>query len=127
MLKMKDFRVEIIKKPLNHPLNVQYTDVELLNKKEFLKLKRRIIKDRKCKYSITVLSGQKEPLLFSEKLNTWMNKIRRFFVTKKTIAQMQAENIKREYFHKKYFWFIVIATAILSVIIGFFLEKFINN
>ena len=124
---MKDFRVEIIKKPLNHPLNVQYTNVELLNKKELLKLKRRIIKDRKCKYSITVLSGQKEPLLFSEKLNTWMNKINRIFVIKKTIVQMQAENTKREYFHKNFFWFIVIVTAILSSTIVILLEKFINN
>jgi len=123
MLKMKDFRVEIIKKPLNHPLNVQYTDVELLNKKEFLKLKRRIRKDRKCKYSITVLSGQKEPLLFSEKLNTWMNRIKRIFVIKKTIAQMQTENTKREYFHKKFFWLIVIATAILSATIGILLKN----
>jgi len=120
---MKDFRVEIIKKPLNHPLNVQYTDVELLNKKEFLKLKRRIRKDRKCKYSITVLSGQKEPLLFSEKLNTWMNRIKRIFVIKKTIAQMQTENTKREYFHKKFFWLIVIATAILSATIGILLKN----
>lgn len=124
MLKMKDFRVEIIKKPLNHPLNIQYTNVELLNKKELLKLKRHMRKDRRNNYSITILSGQKEPLLFSEKLITWMNKIKRIFVLKKTIAQMQAENTKREYFHKKYFWFIVIATAILSVTIGFLLEKF---
>jgi len=124
---MKDFRVEIIRKPFNHPLNVQYTDVKLLTKKKFLKLKRHIRKDRKCKYSITVLSGQKEPLLFSEKLKIWMNEIKKIFVIKKTIAQMQVENTKREYYHKKYFWFIVIATAILSAIIVILLEKFINN
>lgn len=40
---------------------------------------------------------------------------------------MQAENIKREYIQKKYFWFIVIATAILSAAIGILIEKLLNN
>jgi len=34
---------------------------------------------------------------------------------------MQNENIKREYIHKKYFWLILIITAIISALIGKFL------
>ena len=76
---MKKYRVRIVTKPFNHPLNIEYSQDELLDKSEFLKLKRRIRKDRKNNYKISILSGQKEPLLLSEKLHDHINKIKLFF------------------------------------------------
>ena len=68
MQKIKNYRIEITKKPKHHPLNVQYTNTIVLTKKDFLKLKREIKNDKENDYSILILSGNTEPLLPSEKI-----------------------------------------------------------
>ena len=121
---MKKYRVRIVTKPFNHPLNIEYSQDELLDKSEFLKLKRRIRKYMKNNYKISILSGQKEPLLLSEKLHDHINKIKLFFSIKKTITQMQEENTKREYIQNKYFWFFIIVSAIIGSTITVVVTKY---
>ncbi|MEK7719579.1 MAG: hypothetical protein AAB347_08220 [Bacteroidota bacterium] len=117
----KNFKVEITKSAINHSLNIRDIHVEFLTKKEFLNLKKKANKDKKNKYHFTILSGQNEPLLFTEKLKVKLIKFNKAFLIEKSIKQMQDANIKRDYIHKKYFWIILIITAIISALIGKFL------
>lgn len=117
----ENFKVEITRSAINHPLNIRDTHIEFLTKKEFLNLKKKANKDKKNTYHFTILSGQNEPLLFTEKLKFKLNKFKKAFIIEKSIKQMQDANIKREYIQKKYFWIILIITAIISALIGKFL------
>ncbi|MDP8313726.1 MAG: hypothetical protein RAP70_01460 [Candidatus Celaenobacter antarcticus] len=117
----KEFKVKILESAINHPFNIKHEYNKFLTKKEFWDLKKKAKKDNKNNYHFTILSDQEEPLLFEEKLKNQLNKIKKNFLIKKSIKQMQNENIKREYIHKKYFWLILIITAIISALIGKFL------
>lgn len=114
----KDYEVEITRSAINHPLNIRDSHIQFLTKKDFLNLKKKAKKDKKNKYHFTILSGQKEPLLFIEKLKIQQNNFKKTFIVEKSMKQIQDENIKREYIHKKYFWIILIITAIISALIG---------
>jgi len=124
---MESYEITIKKKPKNHPLNVEYEETKTLTKKEFVKFKRNIKKDKKNNFKYSVLSGETEPLLLSEKIILCF----RWFISKlpkkKTISQMQVENIRREYYHKKYFWFYIIITAIISSIITIIIGSYLRN
>jgi thermostable 8-oxoguanine DNA glycosylase len=124
---MQEFQIKVFKKYINHPLNVRTEDYIVLNRKAFLKYKRSIRKDKTCEYSLTILNGEKEPLLLLEKLQIIAKKIKRRLKNQKTIQEMEVENTKREYIQKKYFWIILIGTLILGSLITILLEDFFKT
>lgn len=124
---MQEFQIKVFKKYINHPLNFRTEDYIVLNRKAFLKYKRSIRKDKTCEYSLTILNGEKEPLLLIEKLHIIIKKIKRRLKNQKTIQEMEVENTKREFYHKKYSWLILIGTLILGSLITILLENFFRT
>lgn len=79
------FEVEITKSAINNPLNWRNIDIHFWTKKEFLKFKKKAKKDKKNRYSFRILSGQKEPLLITEKIKVQLNKLKENLIIKKSI------------------------------------------
>jgi hypothetical protein len=73
---MKSYTIRLFKAPKKNDPIVKGNETELvLTERELLDLKRTLRKDKKIKYSITMLNGGKEPLLISERLQIFFKKI----------------------------------------------------